>query len=370
MMTRDEQIERLVRREATQMLTDRGERGVARGYDRIALTGLTIVFTSLIALVCLLTLGGFEPYALLGLSVACGLTAGLGLYPLLGLMHDSIHGSMPKGVRIAHLVNYVVAPVLGVSTFTYKRAHLAHHAFLGNKAKDPQYAPFSRAPDDHQELNHLMIDMPISLETPIKNFIAIAVDMSEVFRKREAALFRSLIDPAARRDLYRKSSFLGVPRSETTEDDTALSPEEARQQARLDWMRIGVQVALFVMLFFHPLRYVSIAGFTAMTVAALLNMLRASKEHTGHENEGDIDIFNRYHSSNTGGYHLFWKYVWFPVPWHALHHAAPRVPFFLLGELYRRVASRLAADAANEVLSDVPALAPEPEPEPELAAVE
>ena len=128
-------------------------------------------------------------------------------------------------------------------------------------------------------------------------------------------------------------------------------PESYRgRQRQLDYMRLALQGLLVGSLFFQLSRPVGFALLASIVLAAILNAARSSREHSGYANHGAVSEFNEYHSSNTAGRGLLNRLLWFPVPYHALHHTAPRVPFFMLGNLHQRIQKRLSASREREEL--------------------
>ena len=125
-------------------MEETGAARIAKGYDviaRVCLIVFAFPLTSLIVLASTSSL--FQSFWTgVGCGIIAGIVSGLGLYCMFGFVHDGSHGNIPKSSRVAKYVNFLVMPLMGVSTFTYRKAHLAHHSHLGQSDKDPQYAPF------------------------------------------------------------------------------------------------------------------------------------------------------------------------------------------------------------------------------------
>lgn len=294
-------------------------------------------------LVALLIAIAFWEFSLVELAILTGIAGALssiGLYFSLGLIHDGAHGNIPKTARLAQLINLYAMPTLGVSTFTYRKAHMAHHSYLGWPDKDPQYAPFERKQGDLELPNYLITGGQVL--KPLSHFRSIFREMGQVFQRRDQALVRSLYSKTWKKLLYVKYSFMGGSRTGLGDDFIRLPSRYVGPQKKLDLVRLAGQATLIGMLFLDPYRWIAIALFLAIAIAAFFNVLRTTFEHSGEENTGDVSDFNQHHSSNTAGSNLFSRFLWFPVPWHALHHAAPRVPFFLLATLNDRVQKKLA----------------------------
>lgn len=352
MLRTNEPIESIVRNEALRLQRECGERRIAKGYDRVAAVCLTLFLCPLLILVVLASSFQLSVLALASASAIAGLACGTGLYISLGLVHDGSHGNIPRSASTAHLINFLTMPTLGVSTFTYRRAHMAHHAHLGRREKDPQYAPFDPPSDSSDRKNFLVDGGELLLDQPLRQFTAIFREMTEVFQRRDLALAKSLLGKAARASLYKRYSFMGGDRDGLEATYRALPAGYLNRQKFLDWLRLIANASLIAMLFFHPLRWLALAIVIGIVAAAILNIVRTSREHSGFENQGDVHEFNRHHSSNTAGVGWFERFLWYPVPWHALHHAAPRVPFYLLATLNERVLTRLSQEAASDTRPD------------------
>ena len=333
-------LDEIVRSEARGLMSEVSPETIGRRYDQIVGSLLLLFATPFVVLTCWCWTGGGSLSAVMLFGSVGGVFAGLALYSMFGFVHDGAHGNIPKTSLIARRINLLVMPLMGVSTYTYRKAHLAHHNHLGHCDKDPQYAPFEEIEEPRQH-NFLSDGGPLELHAPVRNFFLILTEIGGIIQRREPVLFRSLFDHGARRDLYERFSFMGVKRSGLNSEYFALPPKHCGTQRVLDYARIGIQVAVVGLLFVSPWRVLSIALVIAIIVAAVLNAARSSREHTGYRNDGDIFEFNQYNSSNTPGNGLLNRLLWFPGPFHALHHSAPRIPFFLLAELNERVRNRL-----------------------------
>ena len=323
-----------------EIVSSSGEVRIGRTYRKIAFRGACAFLTPICVIGFLSAKFGFVPWWVQLVAAIFGAAlSGIGIYSIFGLVHDQIHNGRRRGI-ILNLGCSLVAIVLGVSCYTYRRAHLAHHSSLGQKEKDPQYLFLDYA-EANSDVDFLTDELQIQHSAPIKVFLEIMQEISGIAAKRDGYLFKSFFSAKAKKELYEQFSFTGMKRSQLDQSDYALNVHEAESQRRLDVLRAIYQTALILGLLFPVTRYASICALIAASVAALLNSYRASLEHSYVENKIDVLTFNRGNSSNTRGSNLFLKIVWYPVPWHALHHVVPGMPFFLLQKLHSRVQSEL-----------------------------
>jgi len=248
------------------------------------------------------------------------------------VLHDDVH----RSDDMLRPFSTFVGVVLGVSTYTYKKAHIAHHSFLGEREKDPQYVML----DDIEAHEHdylLEDELQIKHSAPMRIFMLIMQEIGSIAMKRDGYIIRSLFDKNARAELYDKLSFTGVARPNLSASLFSLTHDEIKAQRKIDIARLIYQTLLIIGLFFSSIYMISLIAILGSSIAALFNSYRASLEHTFAENDSNNFHFNRHNSSNTGGNDLFHKIVWYPVPYHALHHVTPWMPFFLLKTLQGRI---------------------------------
>lgn len=275
--------------------------------------------------------------------LVAGVISGIGLYFMLALVHDIAHGLLPEKARLARLVDYVVHPLLGASTPVYQRAHLLHHSKLGILGSDPQFIPYYATGDDEPvggDENVVAQDVTIVPPTWAR-FRLYSQSVSRMLQERDITLFKSLVSNDQKSKLYDKLSFFGAPPTNEINSGVALPEKYLKKLRQLDYLRMAFLTflgAAVVSTFVSPVGLVVALQFVlASIVTASLNTLRISLEHSGAVGDGDGKAYNSQHTSNTaGGRNPFLRIVWYPAPWHAIHHAAPFVPFFMLEEIYKR----------------------------------
>ena len=278
--------------------------------------------------------------------VVGGLVSAAGLYPMLAFVHDSAHGLIPEEARWLRRLNYLIHPLLGVSTLIYKEAHLLHHAKLGIIGSDPQFLGFdhdqeaSPVKKSEEVISKNVAIAPFSL----KRFSVAGQALGMVMQAREVTLVMSFFSRKHRTKLYDELSFFGGLEGEGAEDKMKLPSRHYKEQRKLDFIRLLTHAAFISALFFSVGRIVVFQLTIAALLTGMLNTLRTSLEHSGAENESNTRSFNLQHSSNTdGGNNPLLRLIWYPAKWHAIHHAVPYVPFFMLSEVHRRCKADLVS---------------------------
>ncbi len=262
------------------------------------------------------------PYALAFTPIACA-----ALYRALCFIHEISHQSRRNLPGFETVWNLTVGfPVL-LPSFMYQGVHQCHHRLTTYGTEhDPEYLPFARSARMTLAFCAQSLLLPAALLVRFLLFAPLAFLVPR-FERWLVVHFSSLVmNVRFCRDV---------------------TPETVRM-VRIQSAGIFVLLAVLgIMAARHdiPVRFF-VLWYSVSAVISLINCLRTLGAHAYQSDGHPLSREEQLHDSiDTPA--ICWGVLWAPVGlrFHSVHHYFPGIPYHNLGEAYRRLATRLPAEA-------------------------